>query len=251
MYAFFLDIDGTSYNKTIITDAVVGAIGRARAAGHKVFINTARAYIGMPEEFYTLEVDGFINSFGMEIRVGDQLLYSEFMTQEDVAAVAKFAFESGTKLHFEGEVRININSENPKGLNPRTLDEFKEMQGAKRLCKFVVEQPLITEWEENFGETFDFISREGILKGHVKSRGIAFMEEYFGIAREDTVAIGDSAPDIDMVTYAGIGIAMGNSKPDLMEVARYVTKTCKEDGVAYAIDCLMNGELSKLEVKGG
>ena len=87
------------------------------------------------------------------------------------------------------------------------------------------------------------------IASHQKTPGIAFMEKHFGIAREDTVAIGDSAPDIDMVTYSGIGIAMGNSKPDLMEVARYVTKPCKEDGVAYAIDCLINSELSKLEVK--
>ncbi len=249
MYAFFLDIDGTTYKKPAVSDAVINAIARARAAGHKVFINTARAYIGMPEDFYKMELDGFINSLGMEIRVGDELIHSEFMDQEDVEAVAKFAYESQTKLHFEGEVRINVNSENPKGFNPQNFEEFKKMLGSKRLCKFVIENELIPDWQEKFGNKFNFITKEGILKGNSKSGGISVMEKRFGIARENTVAIGDSAPDIDMVTYAGIGIAMGNSRPELKEVAKYITKPFLEDGVAYAIDCLINGELSKLEIK--
>lgn len=67
MYAFFLDIDGTIYDGNRIAQEVTDAIARARAAGHKVFINTARAYIGLPPEVTVLPVDGFICAFGLEI----------------------------------------------------------------------------------------------------------------------------------------------------------------------------------------
>ena len=47
MYAFFLDIDGTIFDSRIVAQEVIDAMARARAEGHKVFINTARAYIGL------------------------------------------------------------------------------------------------------------------------------------------------------------------------------------------------------------
>ena len=64
---------------------------------------------------------------------------------------------------------------------------------------------------------------------------------------EKTVAIGDSDSDWDMVSYAGIGIAMGNGTPSLKERAKYVTKTMEEQGVAYAIDCLLAGDVCGIE----
>ncbi|MEQ8197583.1 MAG: HAD hydrolase family protein, partial [Clostridiaceae bacterium] len=38
------------------------------------------------------------------------------------------------------------------------------------------------------------------------------------------------------IEYAGMGIAMGNAKDELKEIANYITKTNEEDGVAYALD---------------
>ena len=45
MYAFFLDIDGTLFDGERVSDRVIDAINKARSLGHKVFINTARAYV--------------------------------------------------------------------------------------------------------------------------------------------------------------------------------------------------------------
>jgi hydroxymethylpyrimidine pyrophosphatase-like HAD family hydrolase len=50
-----------------------------------------------------------------------------------------------------------------------------------------------------------------------------------------------------MVTYAGIGISMGNGTPNLKACAKYVTKSYVEFGVAYAIDLMLNGKLDMLK----
>jgi hydroxymethylpyrimidine pyrophosphatase-like HAD family hydrolase len=61
----------------------------------------------------------------------------------------------------------------------------------------------------------------------------------FQIARERVLAIGDSANDVPMLRWAGLGVAMGNSPPDVKEAVRHVTASNADDGVAIAIERLV------------
>ncbi len=56
-----------------------------------------------------------------------------------------------------------------------------------------------------------------------------------GLKREQTMAIGDSGNDYDMLIKAGFGVGMANSEPEVLQVVDYVTKSNDENGVAYAI----------------
>ena len=249
MYLFFLDIDGTIYDGQRVADEVIDAITRARALGHKVFINTARAYVGMPEQVYTIPVDGFVNSYGLEVNADGRFIHRNFIPRRRVLEIARYAFDRGTRLYFEGEIRIDINQEREGGLCPASIAEFEQMLGESGVCKFVfVDKPTDADVEA-FSSEFDFYGIEAIAKGYTKARGIQIVEEHYGASREDTVAIGDTAGDIDMVKYAGVGISMGNGTPSLKACAEYVTKTFWEFGVAYAIDRLLEGNLSALEKK--
>ena len=247
MYAFFLDIDGTIYDGKQVAGEVIDAISRARAAGHKVFINTARAYIGMPEQVYKLPVDGFVNSFGLDVFADGRFIHRNFISRERVVKIAKYAFDNELKLYFEGEIRIDINQEYEGGLSPRNIDEFETMLGENSMCKFVLVDGVTDADKAAFSADFNFYGTETIAKGYSKTRGIQIVEKHYGISREDTVAIGDTDPDFDMVSYAGIGISMGNGTPKLKECAKYVTKPFWEFGVAYAIDRLLEGDLAALE----
>ncbi|HEY8742006.1 MAG TPA: HAD hydrolase family protein, partial [Chloroflexota bacterium] len=60
--------------------------------------------------------------------------------------------------------------------------------------------------------------------------------ETLGIAREEVVAIGDNLNDLDMVQYAGLGIAMGNGAPAVQQAAGWVCPSQADDGVAVAIE---------------
>lgn len=56
-----------------------------------------------------------------------------------------------------------------------------------------------------------------------------------GLSREEMVCCGDSYNDITMIQYAGMGVAMTNAKPEVKDVADYITLSNDEDGIAYAI----------------
>jgi len=59
---------------------------------------------------------------------------------------------------------------------------------------------------------------------------------------EEVMAIGDAENDVSMFDYAKICVAMGNAASILKEKATFITKTCEEDGVAYAISMLLQEE---------
>ncbi|HEV7215304.1 MAG TPA: Cof-type HAD-IIB family hydrolase [Chloroflexota bacterium] len=69
-----------------------------------------------------------------------------------------------------------------------------------------------------------------------KGRALARLAERLGVAREEVVAIGDNLNDLDMIEYAGLGIAMGNGAPAVRQAAGWTCPTQAEDGVAVAIE---------------
>jgi hypothetical protein len=60
-----------------------------------------------------------------------------------------------------------------------------------------------------------------------------------GLRREEVAAFGDADNDIDMLKYAGVGIAVENASPGCKAAADYVTKHHAEDGVSYAVRKIM------------
>lgn len=68
-----------------------------------------------------------------------------------------------------------------------------------------------------------------------KHSGLKYMMELLGLKREEVAAFGDAENDMDMLKFAGIGIAMENACESCKEIADFVTKHHDEDGVAYGI----------------
>lgn len=74
-----------------------------------------------------------------------------------------------------------------------------------------------------------------IPKNGGKSKGIQSFLESNNIKLEETMAFGDSLNDLDMIKYVHIGVAMGNSKQELKDVADYVTDDSDKDGIYKAL----------------
>ncbi|MCD8380660.1 MAG: Cof-type HAD-IIB family hydrolase [Lachnospiraceae bacterium] len=68
-----------------------------------------------------------------------------------------------------------------------------------------------------------------------KGAALLWLADRLGLKREQTMAIGDSGNDYDMLIKAGFSVGMANSEPDVLKAVDYVTKSNDENGVAYAI----------------
>jgi hydroxymethylpyrimidine pyrophosphatase-like HAD family hydrolase len=72
-------------------------------------------------------------------------------------------------------------------------------------------------------------------EGVSKASALADVAEELGVARADVLAIGDGRNDIEMLRWAGRGVAMGQAPLSVQEAADDVTETVLNDGVAVEL----------------
>jgi 5-amino-6-(5-phospho-D-ribitylamino)uracil phosphatase len=72
-------------------------------------------------------------------------------------------------------------------------------------------------------------------KGVSKAVGLQVVCDYLGIEAGQVVTMGDGMNDVEMLRWAGLGIAMGNAQNVVKESADFVTSRFDENGVAAAI----------------
>lgn len=72
--------------------------------------------------------------------------------------------------------------------------------------------------------------------GISKATGVAEVAHPLGIAADDVVAFGDMPNDVPMIRWAGLGIAMGNADPEVMDAADEVTAPNTDDGLARVLE---------------
>ena len=102
----------------------------------------------------------------------------------------------------------------------RLYEEFRAMLGSRAF---------ITKSEPEYLEVMD----SGVDKGS----GLLSIAQHYGVALEETMAIGDGQNDLEMIIKAGWGVAMANSRPQVKAAARVVTERTNNDGgVAEAVE---------------
>ncbi len=77
---------------------------------------------------------------------------------------------------------------------------------------------------------------EVLPPGASKGSGLSHLLELMDMPPEHVIAFGDGENDIGMLQLAGIGVAMGNSKPEVQKSADYVTASNDHDGIAEALE---------------
>ena len=81
---------------------------------------------------------------------------------------------------------------------------------------------------------------EIVKKGMNKAVGLQKIAHYFDIPKERIIAFGDEDNDLEMIDYAGVGVAMGNAINELKAVAKHVTKTNEQDGIGLFLEEYLN-----------
>jgi Cof subfamily protein (haloacid dehalogenase superfamily) len=69
-----------------------------------------------------------------------------------------------------------------------------------------------------------------------KGAALSWLAGRLGVDQADTVAIGDGLNDLEMVLWAGTGVAVGNAVPALKAAADYQASTVDRDAVAEVIE---------------
>ena len=80
-----------------------------------------------------------------------------------------------------------------------------------------------------------------------KEGALAELARDLQIDASDVLAVGDSRNDVPMLRWAGVGVAMGNALPEVIEAAPFVTASNDEDGVARAIERFVVGPPERRE----
>lgn len=112
--------------------------------------------------------------------------------------------------------------------NPEAVQEFVEKHPELRL-------DLINVKTDGFA--YDIFPKE-----NDKVRGIQKVLDRKGLDWAEAVTFGDSTNDIQMLQKAGLGIAMGTAAPEVQQAADYITTSVYDDGIANALDLVLESE---------
>ncbi|MCY8938557.1 Cof-type HAD-IIB family hydrolase [Peribacillus frigoritolerans] len=74
-----------------------------------------------------------------------------------------------------------------------------------------------------------------VPKGVSKWSGVLYLADHLKVKRTEIVSIGDGLDDMEMIAGSGLGVAMGNADEEVRKVAKWVTRSNDQDGVAYML----------------
>ena len=80
---------------------------------------------------------------------------------------------------------------------------------------------------------------EVMAEGVTKATGLARLCEHLGVSRTDVVAFGDALNDVEMLRWAGHGVAMAGAEAVVLDAADEVAASNDDDGVARVIERML------------
>src|SRR5699024_4546804 len=66
--------------------------------------------------------------------------------------------------------------------------------------------------------------------------GVEFLDSHYGLEQKDDIAFGDMPNDIEMLRWAGLGVAIGSADQAVKDAADMVTVSNAEAGVAHVLE---------------
>lgn len=266
----FIDIDGTLFDhaKDAIPESAKNAILSAKSKGHKIFLSTGRPYADIDQEILNFPLDGMIVSCGAVVYVDNKPIYCKTYPQKELISLIQFMLDNDIGFSLDGihknylskeafnclsslMFKNNEDSELSRAMMAKNnCFPFKEMKEAD--LEEVVKISIFTKNKESCEKLFQKIPESLVgfmyknnhlhlyngeisIKGITKATGLKKIATYLNKSIEDTIAIGDSLNDLDILQEAGLSICMGNGTDECKEIADFTTKHISDDGLAYAL----------------
>jgi Cof subfamily protein (haloacid dehalogenase superfamily) len=259
-----LDMDGTLVDRSDrIQDAVLHAIHQVHQQGVAVAIATGRGFqLSLPIYDAIGSTSPLICYDGALIKdprtglVHQHWSLARPVVEELLDFVDKPSLSGRVSIHFYIEDRLYVSNMNDAAsryfedskIEPIVVGELGPLLN-QAITKFRVlsdDDELVIELfnrvknvesrirlKEYRSLTYLEVDNPAVNKRHAVSY---LAEVIMGLQRENVMAVGNDLGDIEMLRYAGLGVAMGNAAQAVQESADWVTATIEEYGVARAIE---------------
>lgn len=265
----FFDIDGTlAHPGQAPGRDTADAIRRARRNGHMAFLSTGRTADSIPEPVRAIGFDGGIFSAGGLVVLEDRVIASFRMDPGRLERIRSLLERMPVLYALETpEGRFS-------GGDPHRILELADLTGTgpelRKLTREILFDPGFRPMEQYSGQPvfkiayhcpgraeaaalaaglegiahvvpFDNIPGLPIAIGEIsdpmihKGNALKAVCAHLGRTAEDCIAFGDSMNDAQILSAAGVGIAMGNADPRLKAMADLVCDRCENDGIAKAL----------------
>ena len=163
--------------------------------------------------------------YSPNVYIGDELYVAE-----DTEAARSYAELNRIVFHVVGDL-LEWLDEPPTKLvavgEPRALDELEP-----RLKAHFGEREFISKSLPHFLE----FAQAGVTKG----AGLDFLAEHLDFTREQTIAFGDGENDVELVEWAGFGIAVENAHERVRAVADWTCPAAADEGVAQVLEAFLD-----------
>ena len=254
-----LDIDGTVLNsKNQITPKVKDAIQKTAGLGIPVVLVSARMPKGVRDIQQKLEITAPLICYGgaMVLLEDGSVLYSQTIPLNTAKETAVLCRQFGVHLSLYQEDcwYAPIDQYSKKeweivGFGPDASPDltdlwtnFEQRQtGPHKLMAIgSVDQISALQQALSLRGILSVLSKPTYLEilppNTTKTNAIIQLEKEMQISSDQVLAMGDSWNDLDMITHAGIGIAMGNSPLEVRSQATLVAPTNDHDGVGIMLE---------------
>lgn len=242
----FFDIDGTliDFGKNKISEKVTEALNRLKANGVKICIATGRPPQCIPH-FDEIDFDAFLTFNSSYCFTGQhEVIYKNPIPQKDVHKIIENAREIGHPVSIATTTRMGANGCEPDlveyyAMANQTVDIAEDFDTLKNeeIYQIMlactkdehaqildgVEGARITAWWDRAGDIIPANGGKGV--------GVEKILEYYHFTKEEAMAFGDGANDLEMLEAVGLGVAMGNAKDNVKAAADDVCESVSEDGV--------------------
>jgi Cof subfamily protein (haloacid dehalogenase superfamily) len=253
--AVALDIDGTLIDHDEgLSAAVVDAVQRA-AAEVPVILATGRAWSTTKPvaERFGLPGGGFVvcSNGARTLRYPDGQVVDErtFDPATVIESVRRYAPNARMAVEeFDGSYLVTAPfPEGDLGRDARIRVVGDQELAPEPVTRLIIRDP--DQSEADFVRLAERLGLHGVSyfvgwtawldiapEGVDKSTGLKVALAQYDLDPSGLLAIGDGRNDIEMLTYAGLGIAMGSSPDEVKAAADEVTKTVQDDGVAAVLN---------------
>lgn len=242
----FFDVDGTLYNsKKQLPPSAKEAVFKAKRNGYEIAIATGRAPFMIEHILKELEIDTFVTFNGQYVVYKNEVIFTDSIPKEELTEILEFGAMRNHPAVFiddknmiatiEGDKKIEQSLMSLRYPYPMVNPHFYKENAVYQTLIFMEEDE-----EAIYHHTFPNVkfvrwhpySCDILPKAGSKARGIQKILEKMDVPIEHAIAFGDGLNDIEMLQAVGVGVAMGNAKDKVKEVADVVADHVDNDGLA-------------------